>query len=80
MQIITLGKNTDNHPASLDALAECEPVYATLPGWRQPLAGVGDFAALPPAAKAFLDLIAKECGARVASVSYGPDREQTLFA
>ncbi|MBP5232199.1 MAG: adenylosuccinate synthase [Planctomycetes bacterium] len=74
------GQELASYPASLDVLAECEPVYATLPGWRQPLAGVNDFAALPPAAKAFLDLIAKECGARIATVSYGPGREQTLFA
>jgi adenylosuccinate synthase len=59
-------------------LSPYEPVYEELPGWTEDLGGIRDWDGLPPAAKGYLDQIAKLAGMPVRLVSVGPEREQVI--
>jgi adenylosuccinate synthase len=69
----------EQFPSHVDDLRRAVPVYETLPGWREELDGVRDFAALPAAAKRYLARIGELLGRPVTIVSVGPDRDQTIF-
>jgi adenylosuccinate synthase len=72
------GKVTDEIPADVHGLQQIKPVYTKLKGWRAPTDGISEFDKLPQAARDYLDFQEKESGAKIAMVSTGPDREQTI--
>lgn len=65
-------------PQTENGLAGVEPVYQTLKGWDEDLAAVRSWDQLPGAARKYILCIEEILGVRVAMVSVGPDREQTL--
>ena len=73
------GRQTSHFPSHVDDLKKAEPVYETLPGWREELATVRSHAALPAAARGYLARLGELLGRPVSIVSVGPDREQTIF-
>ena len=66
-------------PASLRLLAECEPVYETLPGWKQPTTGVRRYDDLPANAKTYIAFVADFLDVPIVLASVGKDREQTVI-
>lgn len=72
------GKLSDILPVGAEELARCEPVYETLPGWKETTVGVKSFAALPVNARAYLQRIEETCGVPADLISTGPDREETI--
>ncbi len=72
------GKAAAGFPAALEDLARCEPVYETLPGWRGQQIGGSSLDDLPEAARVYVHRIAEVLGAKIASVSFGPGRNQTI--
>lgn len=72
------GERVDHFPGDLNVLAECEPVYETLPGWQTDTTGARDFSDLPENAQRYLDRIAELSGVPYSIVSVGPDREETI--
>ncbi len=73
------GKETTDFPADIEDLEKCEPVYETLQGWKKPLPACTTVSELPEAARKYVERIAEYLGVEIASVSYGPAREQTAF-
>ena len=73
------GRHTDILPFGADAVAKCTPVYETLPGWAESTFGAQSYDALPENARRYLKRIEEVCGAPVAIISTGPDREQTIL-
>jgi adenylosuccinate synthase len=65
-------------PSGADAVAECVPVYETLPGWAESTVGVKSFDLLPPNARAYLRRIEALTGVPIAMVSTGADRTETI--
>jgi adenylosuccinate synthase len=65
-------------PSGADAVAECEPVYESLRGWKESTVGVKDFDALPAPARAYLRRIEALTGVPIAMVSTGADRNETI--
>src|SRR6185312_2678570 len=59
--------------ADMDVLAEVEPVYETLPGWRGNLTGCRSFAELPKEAQQYVRRLEQLAGAPIKLVSVGPD-------
>lgn len=55
-----------------------KPVYEEMPGWQESTAGVIDVAALPEAARAYIERIEEKVGASVDIISTGPDRNETI--
>ncbi len=66
-------------PSGADAVAECVPVYETLPGWHDSTVGVTRLDGLPANARAYLERIEALTGVPIAMVSTGPDRAQTIL-
>ncbi len=72
------GKVTDLVPADVRAFKAIEPVYTTLPGWKESTEGITEYDKLPRKAQEYLEFIARESGARIGMISTGPDRVQTM--
>jgi adenylosuccinate synthase len=73
------GKVTDEIPADVQGLEQIKPIYTKLKGWRTSTEGIVDFDKLPKAAREYLHFQERESGAKIAMVSTGPDREQTML-
>jgi len=72
------GEELDAPPVGADALARCKPRFIEMPGWSQSTVGAGSLAALPRAARDYLERIEELGGVPIDIVSTGPDRNQTL--
>ena len=72
------GETIDIFPFGADDVAACEPIYETMPGWTESTFGVKEYDALPANAKAYLSRLEEICGAKIAIISTGPDREETI--
>ena len=66
-------------PACTDVLAQCEPIYETMPGWSTASAGVRDYASLPENAKRYIARLEAVTGVPMTIVSTGSDREDTII-
>lgn len=73
------GQMLDMPPLGADALARCQPIYETLPGWSDNTFGVQDYHALPATARAYLDRIHDLTGVPIDIISTGPDRAETMI-
>ena len=62
-------------PASLEQLAQVEPVYETLPGWKEDITQCKTYSELPYNAQRLLSKIEKSVGVPISWVGVGPDRE-----
>ena len=56
----------------MDMLAEVEPIYETLPGWRGNITGCRRFEELPKEAQTYVKTLEKLIGAPIKIVSVGP--------
>lgn len=72
------GEEMNHFPASLNVLADCEPVYEELPGWSEDLTTCETFEDLPKAAQDYILKIEELTGIPVKLVSVGPKRSQTI--
>jgi adenylosuccinate synthase len=72
------GKVTDIIPADIRGFKSIEPVYTTLPGWKESTEGITEYDKLPKKAQEYLEFVAQESGARIGMISTGPDRVQTM--
>jgi adenylosuccinate synthase len=73
------GERVDLIPSGADAVARCEPVYETLPGWSENTLGAKSFSALPDNARSYLSRIEQLTGMPIAMVSTGADRDETIL-
>jgi adenylosuccinate synthase len=58
---------------------ELDIVYEEIPGWKNSLSSLKSKADMPVALKDYIDFIEKRTKVPVIGLSYGPDREETLF-
>ncbi len=72
------GELRDILPFGAETIAECEPVYEEIPGWKESTIGLTRFEQLPPAAQRYLQRIEEICAVPVDMISTGADREQTI--
>ncbi|MDH5329514.1 MAG: adenylosuccinate synthase [Aquincola sp.] len=73
------GRDLDILPIDADEVAACEPVYETLPGWRETTAGLTNWEQLPASARRYLERIESLTGTPIDMVSTGPDRVHTIL-
>jgi adenylosuccinate synthase len=66
-------------PTGAEAVAECEPVYEQLPGWKESTFGIDNFDALPANARAYLRRVEQLTGVPISMVSTGPERDETIL-
>jgi adenylosuccinate synthase len=60
-------------------LADTEPVYETLPGWKQDISACRRFEDLPAEARQYVTRVEQVLGRPVGFIGVGPDREQTII-
>ena len=72
------GPVLDTPPSDADKLARCRPVYISFPGWKTPTDAIRKYKDLPAKARKYAEALAKMTGAKLAIVSTGPGREQTI--
>ena len=72
------GEVIEDFPASLDVLADCKPVYETLPGWTETISDIRKLEDFPKTTRSYLDRIAELTETPLQIVSVGPDRNQTI--
>jgi adenylosuccinate synthase len=73
------GRTLTDFPGDVRQLAECEPVYESMPGWTTPTAGVRSFDRLPAAARNYIARLEEVSGLKAAIVSTGSERDDTII-
>ncbi|MFQ3546686.1 adenylosuccinate synthase [Halobacillus rhizosphaerae] len=71
------GELMEEFPASLKVLAECEPVYEEMPGWKEDITGAKSLGDLPENARHYIERVSQLTGIPLSVFSVGPDRTQT---
>ena len=66
-------------PQEENGMAYVEPVYESMPGWKEDISGCRTYAALPQATRDYIARIEDILGIPVSIVSVGPDRDQTIL-
>ncbi len=72
------GEVLSEFPNETDILAECQPVYEAVPGWRQSTVGALEEDQLPPACQAYIRHLEDLVGVPIMLISTGPRRDQTI--
>ncbi len=72
------GERLDHFPLEPGVLADCQPIYAELPGWSQNTRGARHLADLPPAARGYVEQVQAWVGLPITLIGVGPGREQTI--
>jgi adenylosuccinate synthase len=73
------GKTCRHFPSSASQFAKCQPIYRTLPGWKQPTNECRTLEDLPKAALDYLRFLAEILEVPIAIVSLGASRDQTII-
>jgi adenylosuccinate synthase len=73
------GRTLTEFPSDLGQLANCEPVYESMPGWPTPTKGVRRFEDLPAAARHYIARLEQVSGVQAAVVSTGSERDDTIL-
>ena len=73
------GKRITELPGDYEDLARVKPIYETLQGWDEKLAGVRTFEDLPENAKRYVRRVEEVSGVPVVCVSVGADRGETVL-
>jgi adenylosuccinate synthase len=74
------GRETDEVPYDAQQMNEAEPVYVTLPGWKEQTAGISKLEDLPARARAYIERLAELSGAPFAFISTGAERNETIIS
>ncbi|HEX8440507.1 adenylosuccinate synthase [Archangium sp.] len=73
------GKRITELPGDYEDLARVKPIYETMPGWDEKLAGVRTFDEMPENAKRYVRRVEEICGVPVVCISVGADRGETVL-
>jgi adenylosuccinate synthase len=73
------GQRCDHFPANARQFARCEPVYETVPGWKQSTEECRSLEDLPKQALDYLKFLAELTEVPIAIVSLGASRDQTII-
>ncbi|MGZ8194263.1 MAG: adenylosuccinate synthase [Methylosarcina sp.] len=73
------GRMTNIAPLGAEQYQECHAVIEEMPGWSDTTAGITDFNALPENARAYIKRIEELVGVKIAILSTGPDRDETII-
>jgi adenylosuccinate synthase len=72
------GEFTESVPANLRLLEQCRPVYEELDGWTEDIQRAKRIEDLPRNTRRYIERLETLAGVRMALVSVGPDRDETI--
>ncbi|RJP71862.1 MAG: adenylosuccinate synthase [Ignavibacteriales bacterium] len=73
------GKMLKSFPTDVHQFDKIEPVYETLPGWKQNINKAKTYDELPEATKNYLEFISSTAGFKIKIISVGPKRDETIL-
>ena len=73
------GKELRYPPQAEAGLTDAEPIYETMPGWKEDISGATSFDELPAAVQNYVRRIEELLQVPATVISVGPDRAQTFF-
>ena len=73
------GKTTKEFPTHANQFANCQPIYKTLPGWKETTSDCRTLDELPTQALNYLKFLAELMELPIAIVSLGARRDQTII-
>ncbi len=73
------GKTYEYLPQTIDLSSKIEPIYEEFDGWLAPTGNAKSFADLPANAQKYIKKIEELCDVKVAILSNGPKREETII-
>ena len=73
------GRRFGEFPSELGTLEKMKVHYRVMPGWQQPTFGLTEFSQLPARAQDYLNFLSDQVGVKIAMVSTGPERHQTIW-
>ncbi len=73
------GKRYEYPPVTNELLLRAQPIYESLPGWREDIGGCREFDQLPLAAQRYVERVAALCEVPINSASVGPERDQLVL-
>lgn len=74
------GRRTEEFPAAPWELAQAEPVYEVLPGWKREIRGARDFEDLPKEAKEYVRFVEEAISVPVALIGTGREAEALVVS
>ena len=72
------GKTVTEYPSDPDLLAEAQPVYEELPGWKEPLGDLREYSELPDHARRYVERVEQLVGVEAIAISVGAERGETI--
>ena len=73
------GEILDEFPSNLRVLKNCKPIYEEMEGWNEDISHATKYIDLPKQLKTYVKRIEELTKAKVAIISVGPKRSQTIF-
>jgi adenylosuccinate synthase len=73
------GKERKTFPVDIPTLDRVEPVYKTMPGWKQSIHGIRTYEDLPMEIHNYFREIEEYTGAKISLISTSPDRKDTII-
>ena len=73
------GQRYEYPPVTNELLLRAQPIYESLPGWREDIGGCREFDQLPQAAQRYIERVAALCEVPINSASVGPERDQLVL-
>ncbi|HSW87143.1 MAG TPA: adenylosuccinate synthase [Rhabdochlamydiaceae bacterium] len=72
-------KEIEIPPPLVEDFDQIEPIYETMPGWQVSTREIAKLEDLPRNARKYIDRIQELCLAPVSLLSFGPEREKTIY-
>lgn len=73
------GKRLHVPPCDATQLANCEPIFESMPGWKKSTGSARKLSELPPRARTYVNRLAELTGAGLKILSVGPTRNETII-
>ena len=73
------GQRIEHFPADLEQIAQCTPIYETVPGWQEDVTNARAWDDLPTNAQNYINFIAARTDTPISMASVGPKRAQIVM-
>jgi adenylosuccinate synthase len=73
------GETIDYMPCDVSTYTKVEPIYKTLPGWKEDIRGIRNYEDLPENCRKYIEFIEKQIGFPITMISNGPSRDDIIY-
>lgn len=73
------GKEIETMPSTVKEVGEIEPIYISMPSWKEEISSCKSFEELPLEAQNYISKVEELSGIKFVLISVGPDRNQSII-